>query len=52
MDGFGFLVADIDAPDGDFVTVLVVVGLRAVKDNAAPGAGVGGILLDAKAASL
>ena len=42
VGGFGFLVADVNEPDGDFVTVAVLVGLRAVEKDAAPFAGGGG----------
>ncbi len=38
----GVLVADINQPDGNFVAVVVLVGLRAVKKDAAPLAGNGG----------
>ena len=38
VNGFGFLVPNIDAPNGDFVAVLVGVGLGAIEENAAPGA--------------
>ncbi len=42
VEGFGFFVADIDVPNGDFVAVGVLVGLRAVKEHAAPKSGIGG----------
>ena len=35
-DRLGFLVADVNEPSGDFVAVVVLVGLRAVEENAAP----------------
>jgi hypothetical protein len=41
-NGFGVRVADIHQPDGDFVAFVVGVGLRAIKENAAPIAGVTG----------
>jgi len=41
-DGFGVRVADIDQPDGDFVAIVVGVGLRAIEENTAPIAGVTG----------
>ena len=34
--GFGFLVADIDKPNGDFLAVVVGVGLGAAEEYAAP----------------
>ena len=37
---FGVLVADIDQPDGDFVAVVVLFGLRAVEINGAIKSGV------------
>ena len=38
-DWLGSLVANIDRPNGDFVAVAVLVGLRAVKKHSAPLAG-------------
>ena len=40
-DGVGVLVADIDKPDGDFVAVVVLFGLRAVEINGAIKSGGG-----------
>src|ERR1041385_3781045 len=33
VGGFGFLVANVNEPDGDFVPVGVLVGLRAVEKH-------------------
>ena len=50
-DGFAVVVADIHRPDGNFLTFVVNIGLRAVQENAAPlvadglGVGVAGGLL-------
>jgi hypothetical protein len=41
-DGFAVLVADVNQPDGDFVAIGVGVCFRAVKEYAAPVAGVAG----------
>ena len=40
VHGLGFLVADVNESRGNFVAVMVLVGLGAVKEDAAPEASV------------
>jgi hypothetical protein len=40
-DGLGFVIADVHNPNGDFFTVLVLVGLWAVEIHGAERADVG-----------
>src|SRR5512137_3167868 len=44
-DRFGFLVAYVNNPHGDFFAFVVLVWLWSVEIDAAPGAGVGSLFL-------